>query len=78
MNSSLPTYSTIFKDNNGALILATSPCMTPQLRHFGIKYHLFKDNIHQSNGGVKITKVATGDKLADCMTKRLKVLFHHA
>ena len=61
------TYLTIFEDNNGALILATSPCMTPQSKHIAVKYHFFKEYVHCSNGTIKITKVRLD-----------KVLFHHA
>ena len=72
------TYSTIFKDNNGVLILATSPRMTPQSKHIAVRYHFFKDFIHQSNGAVRIAKVTTGDQVVDCVMKeRDKVLFHH-
>ena len=39
-------YLTIFEDNNGALIFATSPCMTPWSKHIAIKYHFFNDYIH--------------------------------
>ena len=32
----------IFEDNYGALILASSPRMTPHSKHIMIKYHVFK------------------------------------
>ena len=35
------TKSTVFEDNNGAQILATSPKMTPRSRHITVKYLFF-------------------------------------
>ena len=53
--------------------------MTPRSKHIAVKYHFFKDYIYQSNGAVKVDKVAMGDQVAYCMMKGLdKVLFHCA
>ena len=35
------TYSTIFEDNNSALVLASSQKMMPRSKHIAIKYHFF-------------------------------------
>ena len=36
------TCSTIFEDNNGALVLASSPKMTLRFKHIAIKCHFFR------------------------------------
>ena len=33
--------STVFEDNNGALLLATNRKVTSRTKHFNIKYHFF-------------------------------------
>ena len=45
--STLPcrTYSKVFEDNNGALILASTPRMTPRSKHIAVKYHFFKEHV---------------------------------
>lgn len=49
------TYSSVFEDNNGALILATSPRMTPRSKHIAVPYHFFRE--HVANGTINIFKV---------------------
>ena len=64
----------MFEDNNGALILATTPCMTPHSKHIAVKYHFFKEYVH--SGHIQIHKVTSNEQVADCMTKGLeKTLF---
>ena len=45
--SALPcrTYSKVFEDNNGALILASTPRMTPHSKHIAVKYHFFMEHV---------------------------------
>ena len=45
--STLPCrmYSKVFEDNNGALILASTPQMTPRSKHIAVKYHFFKEHV---------------------------------
>ena len=31
--------STIYEENNGSIVVATSPSMTPKSRHISVKYH---------------------------------------
>jgi hypothetical protein len=38
-------HSSIFEDNNGALQLARAPRMTPRTKHYGIKYHFFREYV---------------------------------
>ena len=35
------THSKVFKDNQGTLILATAPKLTPRSKHIAVKYHWF-------------------------------------
>ena len=37
--------STIYEDNNGAVVVATSPRMTPTSNHIAVKYHWFRQHI---------------------------------
>ncbi len=62
-------HSDVFEDNNGALTLATIPRMTPRSKHYGTKYHFFRQ--HVQSGELKINKIATKEQLADIMTKGL-------
>ena len=63
------TFSKCFEDNNGALLTATSPRMTPRTKHIAVKMHFFKD--HVARGDIKIVKVSTDDQMADIFTKGL-------
>ena len=76
---SLPscTNSEILEDNNGALILATSPWMTHQSKHIAIKHHFLKDCVQQSQGMTHLVKVNSEDQFVHCMMKGLeKTKFH--
>ena len=37
--------STIYEDNNGAIVVATSPRMTPTSKHIAVKYHWFRQHV---------------------------------
>ena len=39
------THSKVFEDNNGALVLSTTPEMTPKSKHIAVKYHFFKEHV---------------------------------
>ena len=70
----LRTHSKIFEDNNGALILASSPRMTPRSKHIAVKYHFFRSYV--ADGSIKIYKINTEDQKADIFTKGLvRVIF---
>ena len=45
--STLPcrTYSKVFEDNSGTLILESIPRMTPCSKHIAVKYHFFKKHV---------------------------------
>jgi hypothetical protein len=63
--------STIFEDNQAAIILASTdpPRMTPRSKHIAVKYHWFRS--HLKEGEIVITHVGTDDQLADILTKPL-------
>ena len=63
-------HSQVFEDNNGALILAESPRMTPRTKHIGVKYHLFRDSIGEKHG-ILLKKIDSENKKADIFTKVL-------
>ena len=63
------THSTVFEDNNGALILASSPRMTPRSKHIALKYHFFRS--HVASGDIRICKINSEDQKADIFTKGL-------
>ena len=70
-------FSKVFEDNNGAFILATTPCMTQWSKHIAVKYHFFKEHVGQ--GKIHIEKVTLDNQIADCLTKGLdKTLFECA
>ena len=44
-NLKFVSSSTIYEDNNGAIVVATSPRMTPTSNTISVKYHWFKQNV---------------------------------
>ena len=44
-NLKFVSSSTIYEDNNGAIIVATSPRMTPSSKHISVKYHWFIQHV---------------------------------
>jgi hypothetical protein len=63
------TYSSVFEDNNGALLLAQTPRITPRSKHIAVPYHFFRE--HVTNGTIQIHKVASDVNLGDLFTKGL-------
>jgi hypothetical protein len=61
------THSKVFEDNNGALILASSPRMSPRSKHIAVKYRSFRS--HVADGSTKILKITTEGQKADILTK---------
>eukprot|EP00804_Cyclotella_cryptica_P016960 CCRYP_001892-RA/>CCRYP_001892-RA protein AED:0.32 eAED:0.41 QI:0/0/0/1/1/1/2/0/530 len=64
----------IFEDIVGALTLAglEPRCMTPQSKHYAIKYHWFHDQVAQRC--IHLVKIDTKDQLGDIFTKALCTL----
>ena len=44
-NLKFVSISTIYEDNNGAIVVSTSPRMTPTSKHIAVKYHLFRQHV---------------------------------
>lgn len=63
-------HSTVYEDNNGALILAQSPKMTPMTKHIAVKYHWFRDQIGEEKG-IVLEKIDSEYQKADIFTKGL-------
>jgi len=63
-------HSMIFKDNNGALSLATAPKLTLRTKHIVVKYHWFKSHISKEKRFL-IVKVVSKDQKVDLFTKGL-------
>jgi hypothetical protein len=72
LKCAIPTilHSMVFKDNNGALALATSPKISPRTKHIAVKYHHFCLKI-SVNKGIIIQCVDTMEQKADIFTKGL-------
>ena len=64
-------HSTVFEDNNGALILASAPKLTPRTKHIAVKYHFFRSHIGEDKG-IQIRKIDTAEQKADIFTKGLQ------
>ena len=64
------TYSLVFEDNNGALILTTVPRMTQRSKHIAVPYNFFCE--HVANGTVQIFKVTSDENKADLFSKGLE------
>jgi hypothetical protein len=61
--------SKIIEDNAACIILAYSDGTKPCTKHLSLKWHHFKDHVHQGN--IMITKVASNLNWADILTKPL-------
>ena len=57
----------VFKDNNGALILAANQRVTSRTKYFNVKWHFFWQYV--KDGTIAIEPIATIDQLADYLTK---------
>lgn len=63
------THSTVYKDNNGALRLATTQATTPRTKHIAIQYHWFRTHVEDKT--INIKKVDTKVQIVDIFTKGL-------
>ena len=64
-------YLKVFKDNAGAIEMATNHKYRPRTKHLNIRLHHFRKYI--SSGKIRITKIHTDDQEADIFTKPLPV-----
>jgi histone deacetylase 1/2 len=67
--TSCRTFSKVFEDNMGTVQLVKVPKISPQNRHFAVKYHFFRE--HVARGDIQIIKVTTHEQKADIFTKGL-------
>ena len=44
-NLKFVSSSTFYEENNGAIVVATSPRMTPSSRQIAVKYHWFRQHV---------------------------------
>ena len=44
-NSNFVSSSTIHEKNNGVIVVATIPSMTPTSKHISVKYYCFRQNV---------------------------------
>ena len=44
-NLKFVSSSTVYEDNNGDIVVATSPRMTPSSKHIAVKYHWFRQHV---------------------------------
>jgi hypothetical protein len=65
--------SKVFEDNEGALKLANGPLakVTPQSKHFAVKYHWFREKLEDHN--IEILPIHSEFQKADIFTKGLGV-----
>ena len=63
------SISTVYEDNNGATVVATSPKMNIKSNHIAVKYHWFRQ--HVGNEFV-IRKIDSENQKADIFAKGLQ------
>ena len=61
--------STIYEDNSGAIVVATSPRMIPTSNHIAVKYHWFRQHFGRE---FVIRKIESENQKADIFTKGLQ------
>ena len=65
------TVSTVWEDNQAALLLATTnpPRLTPRSKSLGVKFHWFRSKL--ISGQIELQAIRSADQLADILTKPL-------
>ena len=66
-NISTSVNSTVFEDNNGAMLLANNQRITSRTRYFQVKWHFFWDIVKR--GEIKVLYIPTDLQKADFLTK---------
>jgi len=69
MNSKAKINCKVFKNNSGALNIASMPKLRPRTKYINIKYWHFREHLEQ--GKITIHPVSTKDQIADILTKPL-------
>ena len=60
--------STVFKDNNGAIVTANAVKTTPCTKHIAVKYHFFKSRIGEDSK-IELVNIDTNLQKEDIFTK---------
>ena len=68
-NLKFVSSSTIYEENNGAIVVATSPNMTPSSKHIAVKYHWFRQHVGKE---FLIRKIESENQKTDVFTKGLQ------
>ena len=68
-NLKFVSSSTVYEDNNGAIVVATSPIMTPTSKHIDVKYHWFLQHVGKE---FVIWKIESENQEADIFTEGLR------
>ena len=68
-NFKFVSSSTIYEDNNGAIVMATSLSMTPTSKHIAVKYHWFIQHVGKE---FVIRNIESENQKADIFTKGLQ------
>ena len=68
-NMKFLSSSTIYEDNNGAIVVATIPRMTPTSKHIAFKYNWFRQHVGKE---FVIQKIESENQKADIFTKVLQ------
>ena len=68
-NLKFVSSSTVYEDNNGAIVVATSPRMNPTSNHIAVKYHWFRQHVGKE---FVIQKIDSENQKADIFTKVLQ------
>ena len=68
-NLKFVSSSTVYEDNNEAIVVATSPRMTPTSKHIVINYHWFRQHVGKE---FVIQKIESENQKADIFTKGLQ------
>ena len=69
-NLKFVSSSTFYEENNGSIVVATSPWMTPTSKLVSVKYHWFRQHVGKE---FVIRKIESENQKADIFTKVLQV-----
>ena len=72
INEIINIHRTIWEHNAGCVCLANLelPRITPQSKHYAVKYHWFRDKLSPNN--IEVKKINGEHQIADIFTKALR------
>ena len=68
-NLKFVSSSTVYEDNNGAIVVATSTGMTPSSKHIAVKHHWFRQHVGKE---FLIRNIESENQKSDLFTKGLQ------